>query len=44
MVLLETHHRFRGNRCWNATKIAMPITDTTRSIAIMISIADTSLR
>jgi hypothetical protein len=37
----EAHHRFRGNRCWNATKIAMPITDPTRSIATMMSIADT---
>jgi hypothetical protein len=40
----EAHYRFRGNRCWNATKIAMPITDTTRSVATMMFIADTSLR
>src|SRR5215468_4790607 len=37
----EAHHRFRGNRCWNAMKMAMPITDPTRSIAAMMSIADT---
>src|SRR5262249_46542435 len=38
------HQRFRGNRCWNATKMVMPITGTTTSIGTMMSIADTSLR
>src|SRR5262245_66457776 len=40
----EAHHRFRGNRCWNAMKIDMLITDMTRSIATMMFIADTSLQ
>src|SRR6476660_7491880 len=33
----EAHQRFLGNRCWNAMKMAMPITDATNSIATMMS-------
>jgi hypothetical protein len=42
--LWDDYQRFRGSRCWKATKMAMPITDTTTSIATMVSIADTFLR
>ncbi|MGA7039289.1 MAG: hypothetical protein WBZ08_12995, partial [Pseudolabrys sp.] len=37
----DEHQRFRGSRCWKAMKMAMPITDTTTSIATMAPIADT---
>jgi hypothetical protein len=40
--LWDEHQRFRGSRCWKAMKMAMPITDTTTSIAPMVSIAETS--